>query len=182
MAPVLTDLSHIIEHSQSIWGLNLGWQYLARHNIKRHTYCNSGKQHYCDVPGSPCLSKKGQSNVRFVPFKFFYPWPRVLSPPERFVGDPASLARGIILVMPSNSIFDVVRSLSPPWQPKCSRILAIDVFSFDMLLLHLISFYRLKFATRGLWGPTKLQNWIHGLRGLIWHQLYSVRRGRRTIL
>ncbi len=27
---------------------------------------------YCDVPGSPCLSKKGESNVRAVPFKFFY--------------------------------------------------------------------------------------------------------------
>ena len=24
---------------------------------------------YCDVPGSPCLSKKGESNVQFVPFK-----------------------------------------------------------------------------------------------------------------
>ena len=23
---------------------------------------------YCDVPGSPCLSKKGESNVRFVSF------------------------------------------------------------------------------------------------------------------
>ncbi len=56
------------------------------------------------MPGSPCLSKKGESNVRFVPFKKFYlgdyppvdgpkdPWPRVLSLPERFVGDPASLA------------------------------------------------------------------------------------------
>ena len=26
---------------------------------------------YCDVPGSPCLSKKGESNVRFVPFEIF---------------------------------------------------------------------------------------------------------------
>ncbi len=26
---------------------------------------------YCDVPGSPCLSKKGESNMRFVPFKIF---------------------------------------------------------------------------------------------------------------
>ncbi len=56
---------------------------------------------YCDVPGSPCLSKKGESNVRFVPFKFFYPpvdgpkdpWPCLLSLLERFVGDAASLAR-----------------------------------------------------------------------------------------
>ncbi len=23
---------------------------------------------YCDMPGSPCLSKKGESNVWFVPF------------------------------------------------------------------------------------------------------------------
>ena len=36
---------------------------------------------YCDVTGSPCLSKKGESDVWFVP------WPRVLSLPERFIGD-----------------------------------------------------------------------------------------------
>ncbi len=42
------------------------------------------------MPGSPCLSKKGESNVWFIPFKFFYlggypsvdPWPRVLSLPR----------------------------------------------------------------------------------------------------
>ncbi len=27
---------------------------------------------YRDVPGSPCLSKKGESNMQFVPFKIFY--------------------------------------------------------------------------------------------------------------
>ncbi len=58
------------------------------------------------MPGSPCLSKKGESNVWFVPFKIFYlggylacppvdgpkdPWPCVLSLPEWFVGDPVSL-------------------------------------------------------------------------------------------
>ncbi len=59
---------------------------------------------YCDVPGSSCLSKNGESNKLFVPFKIFYlggppvdgpkdPWPLVLSLPERFVGDPVSLAR-----------------------------------------------------------------------------------------
>ncbi len=57
---------------------------------------------YCDVPGSFCLSKKGESDVRFVSFLNFLsgppvdgpkdPWPRVLLLPERFVGDPASPA------------------------------------------------------------------------------------------
>ncbi len=71
--------------------------------------------------------------MRFVPFKFFYlggylvcstpqvgsspvgrsgppvdgpkdPWPRVLSLPERFVGDPASLAR--------DNIFDIFYTVS----------------------------------------------------------------------
>ena len=27
---------------------------------------------YCDAPGSPCLSKKGESNVRFVSFLNLY--------------------------------------------------------------------------------------------------------------
>ncbi len=27
---------------------------------------------YCDVPGSPCLSKKGESSVRFVSFQIFF--------------------------------------------------------------------------------------------------------------
>ncbi len=52
---------------------------------------------YCDVTGSPCLSKKGESNMRFVPFKD--PWPRVLSLPERFVGDPVSQARDNIYTL-----------------------------------------------------------------------------------
>ena len=64
------------------------------------------------MPGPPCLSKKGESNVRFVPFKIFYlggylaycrsgppvdgpkdSRPCVLSLPERFIGDPTLLAR-----------------------------------------------------------------------------------------
>ncbi len=60
---------------------------------------------YCDVPGSPCLSKKGESNVRFVPFLTLQvggsPVGLVhlgragppVSLPGRFVGDPTSLAR-----------------------------------------------------------------------------------------
>ncbi len=74
---------------------------------------------YCDVPGSSCLSKKGESRVRFVSSSFFNfclgsylacrsgppvdgpkdLWPRVLSLPGGFVGDPASLARDNILVL-----------------------------------------------------------------------------------
>ena len=57
---------------------------------------------YCDVPGSPCLSKNG-SNVRSVLFKKKFcriPGPvscRCLEP-GWFVGDPTSLARDIILL------------------------------------------------------------------------------------
>ncbi len=46
---------------------------------------------YCDVLGSPCLSEK--ANHVCGSFLFKDPWPRVLLLPERFVGDPASLAR-----------------------------------------------------------------------------------------
>ncbi len=59
---------------------------------------------YCDVPGSPCLSKKDESNVRFVPFKIFCLGGYLaclllglLSLPERFVGDPVWLARDNII-------------------------------------------------------------------------------------
>ncbi len=51
---------------------------------------------YCDMPGSPCLSKKGESKD---------PWPRVLSLPERFIGDPASLARDNIYQLTQTNMF-----------------------------------------------------------------------------
>ncbi len=54
----------------------------------------SVKVTYCDVPGSPCLSK-----IRRV--KCAVPLPRVLSLPGRFVGDPASLARDKTLIKPA---------------------------------------------------------------------------------
>ncbi len=54
---------------------------------------NCGKS-YCDVSGSPCLSKNKTNQVSV---SFFWsgplvdgpkdPWPRVLSLPERFVGN-----------------------------------------------------------------------------------------------
>ncbi len=53
----------------------------------------------------PVLVKKGESSVRFVSFFLNFcppvdgakdPWACVLSLPERFVGDPASLACNII--------------------------------------------------------------------------------------
>ncbi len=35
------------------------------------TNVGRNEEQYFDVPGSPCLSKKGESNVWFVPFKIF---------------------------------------------------------------------------------------------------------------
>ncbi len=60
----------------------------------------------------PVLVKKGESNVRFVSFRSGPPvdgpkdpWPRVLSLPGWFVGDPASLARNNIVMLWSISFF-----------------------------------------------------------------------------
>ena len=81
---------------------------------------------YCDVPGSPCPSKKGESNVWFVPFTFLYlgdylvclllsdgpkdPWPRVLSLPGARVvcwrPHPAGTRQYIVLVQKMITKFD----------------------------------------------------------------------------
>ena len=82
------------------------WDSQWKHCIKRNRQ-DDCLYIYCDVQGSPCLSKKGESNVRLFNSAGWRlpcrsgppvdgpkdPWPCVLSLPERFVGDPASLAR-----------------------------------------------------------------------------------------
>ncbi len=74
-----------------------------------HELSMTNKHVYCDVPGSPCLSKTVESNVRFVPFRSGPPvdgpkdpWHGVLPLPGRFVGDPASLARSNIFANTNN--------------------------------------------------------------------------------
>ncbi len=99
------------------------------------------------MPGSPCLSKKGESSLWFVPFKICYlggylaclllpcrsgqpvngpkdPWPRVLSLPEWFVGDPASLARDN---MYSRGIVPIIEHHMPPLQEDL-----FDVMNFKL--------------------------------------------------
>ncbi len=45
---------------------NLKWNFVFMQLI-----CRESVLIYCDMPGSPCLSKKGESNMRFVTFKIF---------------------------------------------------------------------------------------------------------------
>ncbi len=85
-----------------ITGENQTWQ-VSMGNLR-------GLQSIVTCQTHPVLVKKGESNVWFVPFKIWRlpcrsgppvdgpkdPWPRVLSLPERFVGEPASLARDTI--------------------------------------------------------------------------------------
>ncbi len=111
-------------NEHDVWKLNVAHVLFMQENkFKEATgfYEPIVKKHYdnvsiyCDVPGSPCLSKKRRIKCAVRSFKFFLcrwlsslsgspvdgpkdPWPRVLSLPERFVGEPVSLARDNIYI------------------------------------------------------------------------------------
>ncbi len=97
-----------IQHRYEVQGKNYKLQTGGRSKCFKRLaavkpYKNYRKQKetlYCDVPGSPCLSKKGESSVWFVSFVDGPkdPWPCVLSLPECFFGAPASLACDKILL------------------------------------------------------------------------------------
>ncbi len=76
-----------------IEGINLDRESLQSTGGLTSTSSTRATHTYCDVPGSPCLSKTGPVYILF--FFFFSFWVE----PGWFVGDPTPLARDNIFIL-----------------------------------------------------------------------------------